>query len=297
MNHKMKIKLSAEDRVFNCINLFIAAFVLIITLYPFLYVISASVSDPGALNRGEVWLWPKGFTLVSYRTVVFTKELWVDYYNTVWYVVVGTLCNIVFSVLLAYPLSRKKMAGRNLITMLVAFTMFFSGGLVPTYLMVKNLHLLDTRWALVIPSLVSTWNMIIMRTFFESIPESLHEAAVIDGANDMQILSKIVLALSKPVLAVMVLFYAVGHWNAYFSALLYLNTQKYYPLQMYLRKIIIQFDVVSQTGAIGSDPMVQAIGLSIRYATIIIATVPILLVYPFLQKYFASGVMIGAIKE
>lgn len=293
----MKIKASPSDRVFNVINFMIATFVLLITLYPFLYVISASLSDPSALNRGEVWLLPKGINLEAYKTVLKNPELWVDYYNTIWYVVVGTLFNIVFSTLLAYPLSRRNMAGRNIITMLVAFTMFFSGGLVPIYLMVKNLHLLDTRWALVFPSLINTWNMIIMRTFFVSIPESLHEAAIIDGANEFQILLKIVIALSKPVFAVMVLFYAVAHWNTYFSALLYLNTERYYPLQMFLRKIIVQFDMSSMTGGTGSDPMVQSIGESIRYATIMVATVPIMCVYPFLQKYFAAGVMIGAIKE
>jgi putative aldouronate transport system permease protein len=293
----MKIKASPSDRVFNVVNFLIAAFVLLITLYPFLYVVSASLSDPSALNRGEVWLFPKGINLEAYKTVLKNHELWVDYYNTIWYVVVGTLFNIVFTTLLAYPLSRRNMVGRNVITILVAFTMFFSGGLVPVYLMVKNLHLLDTRWALVFPCLINTWNMIIMRTFFVSIPESLHEAAVIDGANEFQILLKIVIALSKPVLAVMVLFYAVAHWNTYFSALLYLNNESYYPLQMFLRKIIVQFDMTSMTGGMGSDPMVQPIGESIRYATIIVSTLPILCVYPFLQKYFAAGVMIGAIKE
>lgn len=294
---KGKPKLSRADRTFNIINALISAIVLLITLYPFIYIISSSVSDPAALDRGEVWLLPKGFTLQAYRTVLGNSELWTDYGNTLWYVGVGTLLNIVFSTLLAYPLSRRKMAGRGFITGMVAFTMFFSGGLVPTYLLVRDLHLLDTRWALVIPGLVSTWNMIIMRTFFENIPESLHEAATIDGANDLVILMKIVLPLSKPVIAVMILFYAVGHWNAYFSALLYLNTAALYPLQMYLRKIVIQSDLSSQLGSTALDPMVEAMGASIKFATIVVSTVPILVVYPFLQKYFTAGVMIGAIKE
>lgn len=287
-------RLTAGDRIFLIVDYIILLFVMIITLYPFIYVVSASISDPGALARGEVWLLPKGFSLDAYRRVFDNPQIWNSYYNTIWYVVVGTAINLFMTIITAYPLSRKSFSGRSTIMMLIAFTMFFGGGMVPTYLLIKELGLLNTRWAIVLPGAISTWNLIIMRTFFESIPESLQEAAIIDGCNDISILARIVLPLSMPVIAVMVLFYAVAHWNSYFNALLYLNDQKLYPLQMVLRQILIQLE---------GNEMIQdltegreATSQTVRYATIIVAIVPIICVYPFLQKYFVKGVMIGAIK-
>ena len=286
--------LTTGDRVFYFIDYLIVALVVIVTLYPFVFILSASISESATLGRGEVWLFPKGFNLDAYAIVLDDTQVWTSYGNTIWYVVVGTAINMVLTTMTAYPLSRKNFSGRNKTMMFIAFTMFFSGGLVPSYLLVKELGLMNTRWAIVIPAGISTWNMIIMRTFFESIPQSLHEAATIDGCSEIRIMTKIFIPLSLPVLAVMVLFYAVGHWNSYFSALVYLNDTNLYPLQMHLRKILIQFNQneMLQELTQGRD----VVGQSVRYATIIVSTVPILLIYPFLQKYFVKGVMVGALK-
>jgi len=282
------------DRIFYVIDYFLLALVICITLYPFIFVFSASISDPGALGRGEVWLWPVGFSTNAYKIVMEDKEIWTGYGNTIWYVVVGTTINIILTTITAYPLSRENFSARDKIMMFIAFTMFFSGGMIPTYLLVKELGLINSRWALVIVGGISTWNLIIMRTFFEGIPASLHEAATIDGASELQILVKIFLPLSLPVMAVMVLFYAVGHWNSYFPALMYLNDGEKYPLQMILRKILIQYDQNKMVEEMTQGR--EVVGQAVRYATIIVSTVPILLIYPFLQKYFVTGVMIGAIK-
>lgn len=290
----MSKKLSFEDKIFYTISYAIIAFVICITLYPFVFILSSSLSETGALSRGEVWLLPKGINFSAYKMVLQDEQIWTAYSNTIWYVVVGTIVNIIMTTITAYPLSRKKFSSRNIVMMMIAFTMFFSGGLVPSYLLIRNIGLIDSRWALVIPAAISTWNLIIMRTFFEGIPESLHEAATIDGCSEFKIMVKIFLPLSLPVLAVMVLFYAVAHWNSYFSALMYLNDQDKFPLQILLRKILIQYD---QNDIVQNvDQRRDVVGQSVRYAVIIVSTVPILLIYPFLQKYFMKGVMVGAIK-
>lgn len=290
----MSKKLSFEDKIFYTISYAIIAFVICITLYPFVFILSSSLSETGALSRGEVWLLPKGINFSAYKMVLQDEQIWTAYSNTIWYVVVGTIVNIIMTTITAYPLSRKKFSSRNIVMMMIAFTMFFSGGLVPSYLLIRNIGLINSRWALVIPAAISTWNLIIMRTFFEGIPESLHEAATIDGCSEFKIMVKIFLPLSLPVLAVMVLFYAVAHWNSYFSALMYLNDQDKFPLQILLRKILIQYD---QNDIVQNvDQRRDVVGQSVRYAVIIVSTVPILLIYPFLQKYFMKGVMVGAIK-
>ncbi len=287
-------KLTAGDRIFYLVDYLLIGLVICITLYPFLFILSASISETGALGRGEVWLLPIGLNLEAYKLVMNDPKIWSGYYNTIWFVGIGTTINILMTTLTAYPLSRKKFGARNVLMMFIAFTMFFSGGLVPSYLLVKTLGMINTRWAIVIPAAISTYNLIIMRTFFESIPESIHESATIDGCPEFKILLRIFLPLSLPVMAVMVLFYAVAHWNSYFSAMIYLNDEDKYPLQLWLRKILIQYeqnDILHDITE-GRD----VVGQSVRYATIIVSTVPILLVYPFLQKYFVKGVMIGAIK-
>lgn len=287
-------KLTAGDRIFYLVDYLLIGLVICITLYPFLFILSASISETGALGRGEVWLLPIGLNLEAYKLVMNDPKIWSGYYNTIWFVGTGTTMNILMTTLTAYPLSRKKFGARNVLMMFIAFTMFFSGGLVPSYLLVKTLGMINTRWAIVIPAAISTYNLIIMRTFFESIPESIHESATIDGCPEFKILLRIFLPLSLPVMAVMVLFYAVAHWNSYFSAMIYLNDEDKYPLQLWLRKILIQYeqnDILHDITE-GRD----VVGQSVRYATIIVSTVPILLVYPFLQKYFVKGVMIGAIK-
>ena len=290
----MHQKITAGDKVFYAVDYTFLFLVICVTLYPFLFILSSSISDPGAIERGEVWLYPIGLNFATYKMVLADKNVWSGYYNTIWYVAVGTVINIVMTTLTAYPLSRKTFTARNTLMMGIAFTMFFSGGLVPSYLLLKSFHMINTRWAIVIPSAISTWNLIIMRTFFEGIPESLHESATIDGCPEIKILLRIFLPLSMPVIAVMVLFYSVAHWNSYFSAMIYLNDIDKYPLQLWLRQMLIQYDQNDILHDVNEGR--DVIGQSVRYATIIVSTLPILLVYPFLQKYFVKGVMIGAIK-
>lgn len=290
----MKVKLSTGEKAFYAIDYFLVFLVSASCLYPFLYILSASLSDPFAVTRGEVVLFPIGLNFEAYKNVFSSNELWYSYKNTLWYVIVGTTVNVFMTVLMAYPLSRKKFGGRKAINMFVGFTLFFSAPLVPTFLVVRNLGLINSMWALVIPTAIDTFYLIIVRSFFEELPESLFEAAVIDGCNDMQILYKIIIYLSGPIMAVMVLFYAVAHWNSYFGALLYLNDDKLYPLQMVLRKILIGLDANKMTSS--AYDRKDLITMGVRYATIIVSTVPILCVYPFLQKYFVKGVMIGSVK-
>ncbi|MEC0174971.1 carbohydrate ABC transporter permease [Paenibacillus favisporus] len=272
--------------------------VTLIVLYPLFFVLIASVSNPGSVIRGEVWLWPKGFSLVGYERLFGNKELLRGFMNTVMYTVVGTALNVVMTVAGAYPLSRTDFKGRHFFTFLIVFTMFFGGGMIPTYLLIKSLGLLNTFWAMIIPSAVSVWNILIMRTFFQSsIPKEVQEAAFMDGCSNIKILLKVVLPLSGPVLAVMVLFYAVGHWNAYFSALLYLSDRDLYPMQLFLREILVQ-NQMQEMVDISDDTLARSLmdAEAIKYAAVIVTNLPMLILYPFLQKYFVKGVMVGAIK-
>ncbi len=287
---------SSGDRFFQIFVNTLITIILIIIIYPLVFVISASFSDPLYLLQGKVSLLPKGFTLESYSKIINFNDVWMGYKNTIIYVTVATLINLIMTTLGAYPLSRKDFFGRNIITALLVFTMFFSGGMIPTYLVVKSLGLTNTMWAMVLPSAISVYNLIIMRTFFQSIPYELQESATIDGASDFQILARIVLPLSKPILAVMTLFYAVTHWNAFFDALIYLTNRSKYPLQLILREILIQDDVAGAEG-LDDDAIQQAMSVEgMKYAVIIIANLPILCLYPFLQRYFVQGVMIGSLK-
>ncbi|GIO52858.1 MULTISPECIES: carbohydrate ABC transporter permease [Paenibacillus] len=272
--------------------------VTLIVLYPLFFVLIASVSHPGSVIRGEVWLWPKGFSLVGYERLFGNKELLRGFMNTVMYTVAGTALNVVMTVAGAYPLSRTDFKGRHFFTFLIVFTMFFGGGMIPTYLLIKSLGLLNTFWAMIIPSAVSVWNILIMRTFFQSsIPKEVQEAAFMDGCSNIKILLKVVLPLSGPVLAVMVLFYAVGHWNAYFSALLYLSDRDLYPMQLFLREILVQ-NQMQEMVDISDDTLARSLmdAEAIKYAAVIVTNLPMLILYPFLQKYFVKGVMVGAIK-
>lgn len=291
----MVMKRRPSDVIFDSFNYFILLILLLVTFYPFLYIVVASLSDPlKVLQSGSILLWPRGFNIGSYEMVFRNPMISVGYCNTIMYVVIGTAINIFMTSLGAYVLSRKDLYGKKLLMLLIAFTMFFSGGLIPSYLLINKLNMMNTIWALVVPGAVSTWNLIVMRTSFEGIPDSMCESAKIDGANDFTILLKVILPLSLPILAVMTLFYSVGHWNSWFGALLYLRDRKMYPLQLILREILITNSVESMTTGLSGD--IDPVAENIKYATVVIATVPILLVYPFLQKYFVKGVMIGAIK-
>ncbi|GAV13741.1 MULTISPECIES: carbohydrate ABC transporter permease [Paenibacillus] len=289
---------SFGDRIFNLINYTLLTLLTLIVLYPLVFVLSASISNPEHVLRGEMWLIPKGFNLDAYTKIFQNKDILLGYSNTILYTVIGTALNVVMTICAAYPLSRRDLAGRGFVTGLIVFTMFFGGGLIPTYLLIKNLNMLDTLWVMIIPNAVSVWNIIIMRTFFQqSIPGELQESAMIDGCTHIQTLLRIVLPLSMPIIAVMVLFYAVGHWNSYFNALIYLTTKEKFPLQLILREILIQSDsgeFVKLTSESAVRMKMSVEGL--KYAVLVVANLPMLILYPFLQRYFVKGIMIGALK-
>ena len=283
------------DKLFRLIRNVILLFFCVIVLYPVIYVISASFSNPLFVMKNEVVLLPKGFTLIGYEKVFSNPDVWNSYKNTIVYTIVGTALNVILTSTGAFALSRKDFKGRNFWTFYITFTMFFSGGIIPVYLLIKQLNLYDTFWVMILPGVISAWNMIIMRTFFQSnVPMELQEAAIIDGCNDLVIFLKIALPLSMPIIAIMTLFYGVDHWNSFFGAMLYLSDRDKFPLQLILREILLQN--ISSGNVEGPAADQQIVGESIRYALIIVATVPILLVYPFIQKYFVKGVLIGAIK-
>lgn len=290
------MKKTLGERLFDYVNILFLVSLSIITLYPLLYILFASVSDPTyvAQNRG-IMLAPKDFTLEAYTLVFKNPMIVTSYLNTLFYVVIGTTLNIFLTSLGAYALSRKNVMWANLIMFMIVFTMFFEGGLIPSYLLVSELNMIDTRWALIFPTAVSAFNLIIMRTAFQGIPASLEESARIDGANDFTILFKIILPLSLPVVSVMILFYGVYHWNSWFPAMIFLQDRELFPVQLILREILIANDTSSMTSGVGTVDAIP-IGETVKYATIVVATLPILCLYPFLQKYFVKGVMIGGIK-
>lgn len=291
---KNKIKASPGSRLFDGILCLLLGLVVIITFYPMYYVFVVSISSAKYISQGAVNLIPRGINFEAYEIVLGSDKIWNAYGNTVLYTVVGTGINLIMTAMCAYPLSREDFYGKKLCTIFVTVTMFISGGMIPLYLVVYGLKLTNTLWAIVLPGAISTYNMIVMRTSFQAIPISLTESAYIDGANDIHILKKIILPLSKPIMATMTLFYAVGHWNSYFSSILYLDDQKKYPVQVILRDIVIAGDFLENGGDVTSSANV--IATNYKYAVIIVSVIPILLVYPFIQKYFTKGVMVGAVK-
>jgi putative aldouronate transport system permease protein len=295
---KTKIRDTGLDLVFIIVLYVILSLILVSLLYPLIFVVSASISDPSAIMAGKVVLFPVGFTLKAYQAVMDYPKIWMGFSNSLFYTVAGTLVNLIVTILAGYALSRKDLVGRNFFLFLFAFTMLFNGGLVPTYLVVNKLGLINTRWALIFPQALSVWNLIITVTYFRtSIPVELLEAAQLDGCNDFQYLARVAIPLSAPIVAVLTLFYAVGHWNEYFSALLYLNDQALYPLQIILRTILVQNQVdMTMMLDVRSFESIQAMRELLKYALIVVASVPVLLIYPFVQRYFLKGIMIGAIK-
>ncbi|HHY83635.1 MAG TPA: carbohydrate ABC transporter permease [Clostridiales bacterium] len=294
----MAIKESTPDRIFNFVNITLLTLVLIIVIYPLYYVVIASFSDPVMVNSGQVHLWPKGFNLSGYKRVFAYEDIWRGYRNTTFYTALGTIINLVVTIPAAYALSRKDLQGRNFIMALFTITMFFNGGLIPTYLVIKNLRMINTFWALMIPNAVSTYNLIVSRTYMQNnIPLELQEAATIDGCSTTRLFFRIIIPLSAPIIAVMALFYGVGHWNQYFSALLYISNEKLKPLQLVLREILLQSQHLASTSSDFESMAEQAkLAESIKYCVIIVSSLPVLVVYPFLQKYFTKGIMLGAIK-
>jgi len=298
VNGRRRIKLSYDEVIFNVIAYTLAILALVVTLYPLIYTVSASFSDPLEIVKGNVLLLPKKPTLMAYETVAENKSMLSGYKNTIFYTVLGTLINVILTISIAYPLSKKDFYGRNLITILFTIPMFFSGGMIPSFLLIKNLKLYNTFWALILPGAISMWNMVIMRTYFQtSIPEEICESAYIDGCSNVGTLIKIVLPLSKPIISVMILFYGVDHWNSYFSALLYLKDRKLYPLSLVLREILLLGTGKERSGTEIVDNVSDLLLFeSLKYAVILVSSVPMLLLYPFLQKYFVKGIMVGSLK-
>ncbi|MNQ91852.1 L-arabinose transport system permease protein AraQ [compost metagenome] len=275
--------------LFDSVNAIFMVFLVIVMIYPMVFVFSASISDNALVTSGQVLLWPKGINLSAYSNLIVDRNLWLSYWNTIRYTAVHTVLTLIVTSAMAYPLAKKWLAGRRWILFMAAFTLVFSGGLIPTFLVVKQLNMLNTIWAVVLPSLVSTWHLFIMRTFFEGLPEEIEDAAIIDGCSSMQALFRIVVPLSLPVMMTIGLFTAVHEWNAFFDALLYLNDGKLQPLQMMVRGLLVTGNIPQGEGDLDRVE-------TVKYAMIIIATLPILCVYPFIQKYFTQGSMIGGVK-
>ena len=295
---KSKINETRQDKIFNAINMIILWIVLILVAYPLIYVLSASFSNPQAVSSGKVWLWPVDFTLRGYEVVFQHPDIMRGFLNAIYITVLGTVVQVIITIMAAYPLSRKTLYGKGIITLFFTFTMFFGGGLIPTFILINNLGLYNTYWALILPGAVGVYNVIVARTFFQTtIPEDLFEAGQLDGCSDFRFLMSVVLPLSKPIIAVLVMFYAVGHWNSYFGPMIYLADKQLYPLQIVLRNILVQNQFDSQM-MMDVASMEQQKGLAelIKYSIIVISSLPMLILYPFIQKHFVKGVMIGAIK-
>ena len=295
---KTVIKSSHGDRIFMGIVYTILTLVLVLATYPLLYVLSASFSNPEAVVSGRVWLYPVQPTIMGYRAIFNNPYILSGYANSFFYAFFGTIINITVTILAAYPLSRKEFMPRNVIMAMFVFTMLFSGGLIPIYILVKSLGMVNTRWAMIIPNAMAVWNVILTRTYFISaIPDQLHESAELDGCSEFRYVTSMLIPLSKPIIAVIALYYAVGHWNSYFQALIYLQNKKLFPLQIILREILIlnSFNPEMMTSA---EELLRKQGLEdlLKYSLIVVATLPVLALYPFIQKYFIRGVMIGSIK-
>ena len=296
---RKKMKMGTGDRIFYVVTRVLLAVFLVIVLYPIFFVVIASFSDSAYVNSGEFLFYPKGFTLLGYSQIFKTTRIWISYMNTLIYVVFGTMLGLAASVLAGYSLSQKKLLGRNVIMGLLVFTMYFGGGLIPTYLVIKGIHLTNTRLLLVIMGSISVYNIILIRSFFAgTLPQELQDAAFIDGCGNGQYFFRIALPLSKAILSVIGLYIAVAHWNSYFNALIYVTDRAKQPLQLYLREVLLMAQ--STSDLMESDPQAAALLNRmvevIKYGIIVVSTVPIICVYPFLQKYFVKGVMIGSVK-
>ncbi len=288
---------SKADKAFDILDYVLLTIALLLVAYPLYFVVIASISDPIAVYEGRVILYPIRPTLEGYQRILSYSSLFVGYKNTLLYTLAGTAINLVLTITAGYALSRKDLVGCNVMMMGVMFTMIVSGGMIPNYLLVQELNLYNTMWALILPGAVSTWNLIVTRTFFQqTIPDELREAADLDGCDDVTFFLRVVLPLSSAIIAVMILFYAVGHWNSYFNALIYLSSTSKYPLQLVLRNILIVNTLDDMVNDVATQAAQQRMGDLIKYGMIIISSLPLLVLYPFLQKYFVHGVMVGAIK-
>jgi multiple sugar transport system permease protein/putative aldouronate transport system permease protein len=292
-----RIREARSDRIFTIVNYILLTVLLLTILYPLVFILSASISDPKAVSSGQVWFWPVDIDLSGYKAILEHKPIVRGFVNSLFYVLAGTSINVTLTLLAAYPLSRRDLVGRNWFMMLFVFTMMFSGGLIPTYLVVHGLGLLNTRWALILPTALAVWNVIITRTYYQvTIPHELLEAARIDGCDDFRFFWRIVLPLSKPIIAVNILFYAVGHWNQFFNALIYLTNEELFPLQLVLREILIQNSVDPTMADAAELARRRELRDLLKYCLIVVASIPPLLAYPFVQRQFVKGIMIGSLK-
>ena len=296
MRNKKKIDSGASDRLFKILMVLVCGFSVVVTLYPIYFVVIASISDPLLVSTGRVVLLPKGISLEGYKRIFEDSRIWLGYRNTIIYTVLGTLSNMLFTIPAAYALSRPDLKGRKAIMFFFTFTMFFGGGLIPTYLLIRNMGLIDNILVMIIPFSVSVFNLIIARTFFENnIPNELLEAAKLDGCSNLRFFTSIVLPLSKSILAVITLYYLVGRWNDWFNPMIYLGDPNMIPLPLVLREILVQNQALSGVGGIGQSVQQQFADV-VKYGVIVISTAPILCIYPFIQKHFTQGVMIGSMK-
>ena len=295
--HISAIRRTRADRAFDLMDYIFLTIAFLLVAYPLYFVVIASVSDPIAVYEGRVILYPIKPTLEGYRRILSYSTLFTGYKNTLLYTLVGTSINVVLTITAGYALSRKELVGRNIMMMGVMITMIVSGGMIPNYLLVRSLRIYNTMWALILPGAVSTWNLIVTRTFFQqTIPDELREAADLDGCSDTAFFLRVVLPLSTSIIAVMILFYAVSHWNSYFNALIYLSSTAKYPLQLVLRNILIVNTLDDMVNDVATQAAQQRMGDLIKYGMIIVSSLPLLILYPFVQKYFVQGVMIGAIQ-
>ncbi len=293
-----KIRLSFPDMIFMGVVYVFLVLAMLVIIYPLIFIVSASFSDPTNVLTGKVWLFPVDFSLYSYQAVFKNKQILSGYYNSAIYTIFGTLISVALTIMAAFPLSRKGFVGRGLFMGIFLFTMLFSGGLIPTYLLLKDIGMINTRWAIIVPNAIAVWLIIIARTFFQqNVPEELYEAAEIDGCDDFRFLLKMVIPLSGPIMAVIALNYAVWIWNGYYDALIYLQDQHKYPLQIILRDILILNRVdINTVSDLESALRKQGLAVVLKYSLIVIASAPLLAVYPFLQKYFIKGMLIGSVK-
>lgn len=290
-------KIKASDYIFDIIVYTVLTLFALICIYPVLYVFSISISQPDEVMKMRVWLWPVGLSLKSYEYIARNEYLPLSYFNSVLYTIGYTVYAMILTIFGAYALSRRRLIGRNFFMFAIWFTMVFSGGMIPTFILFKNLGLYNTRWVMIIPGAVNQYNLIMMRTYMKSIPDSLEESAIIDGANDFTILFKIIVPASIPVIATISLFYIVAQWNDYFTALIYLNTRRLYPLQSILREILIAMtDKSTDPGKMSVHERRNFSPLGFKGAVIMVSVLPMMILYPFIQRYFVKGIMIGAIK-
>ncbi len=298
---EIMIKRSKDEIIFDSIALILVTLFFIIILYPLTFIVSASLSDPEVVVTGQVRLLPKDFNIEAYKRILKYKDIWIGYRNTIFYTISGTLLSLSLTLSAAYSLSRKDLVGKNVIIIFFTITMFFSGGLIPTYMVVKALGMGNTIFAQIIPGCVGFWYIVVVRTFYQtSIPDELTEAAIIDGCSPAKVFFRVMLPLSKPIIAVMALFYGVGQWNSYFNALIYISDRRIFPMQLFLREILIineiDLEMLMDDGQLEAIEKQVEMAALLKYSVIIVSTLPVIMIYPFLQRYFIKGIMVGAIK-